>query len=252
MKKPSLLGILGGLGPMSGAYLYEYIIAHTRARCDQEHIDVILSGRSSTPDRTAFITGESSESPLPVMIGEARRLEMYGCDAIVIACNTAHYFIDEVRASVNVPVPSIITETAELARATGKRRVGIMATRGTLGAMSYQNELERLGLEWCVPDEENQALLGSLIYDSVKAGGKIDTDKFYTVAKSLERQGADGMILGCTELSVINRSLPHDPKFIDSTEALAYYSICMFGKEPTDFPEEFSMWSPNFGLQLIK
>lgn len=95
---------------MSSAYLYEYITAHTKVSSDQEHIDIILSSRSSTPDRTAFITGESGESPLPVMIEDARRLEKYGAEAIIIACNTAHYFIDEVRASVNVPVPSIIHE----------------------------------------------------------------------------------------------------------------------------------------------
>ena len=100
---------------MSSAYLYEYITAHTKVSSDQEHIDIILSSRSSTPDRTAFITGESGESPLPVMIEDARRLEKYGAEAIIIACNTAHYFIDEVRASVNVPVPSIIHETADRA-----------------------------------------------------------------------------------------------------------------------------------------
>lgn len=103
MNTPKLLGILGGLGPMSSAYLYEYITAHTKVSSDQEHIDIILSSRSSTPDRTAFITGERGESPLPVMIEDARRLEKYGAEAIIIACNTAHYFIDEVRASVNVP-----------------------------------------------------------------------------------------------------------------------------------------------------
>ena len=127
---------------MSSAYLYEYITAHTKVSSDQEHIDIILSSRSSTPDRTAFITGESGESPLPVMIEDARRLEKYGAEAIIIACNTAHYFIDEVRASVNVPVPSIIHETADLARALGHRRIGIMATRGTV-----RSEERRVGKE---------------------------------------------------------------------------------------------------------
>lgn len=97
MKTPELIGILGGLGPMSSAYLYELITSRTAASSDQEHIDMIISSHASTPDRTAFITGKSGESPLPTMISDARRLEAYGADAIVIACNTAHYFIEEVR-----------------------------------------------------------------------------------------------------------------------------------------------------------
>lgn len=111
-KRKPLMGILGGLGPMASAYFYELITAHTKAERDQDHIDIILSSRSSTPDRTAFITGESDDSPLPFMVQDAKRLEAYGADAIVIPCNTAHYFIDEVRKSVSVPVPSIIEETA--------------------------------------------------------------------------------------------------------------------------------------------
>ena len=155
-------------------------------------------------------------------------------------------FIDEVRASVNVPVPSIIHETADLARALGHRRIGIMATRGTVGARSYQRELEEMGMKWTLPSERSQKILGELIYDSVKAGKDVDTDRFYSVVGELEGNGADAMILGCTELSVINRSLEHDPRLVDSTEALAYYAIGLCGKTPTGFPSEFSIWKPEY------
>lgn len=205
---------------------------------------MIISSHSTTPDRTAFITGKSDESPLPTMISDARRLEAYGADAIVIACNTAHYFIEEVRASVNVPVPSIIHETAELVRFRGISKVGIMATRGTILAGSYQNELDKMGIEWCLPSEEAQDRLTGLIYDSVKAGGEVDREKFYSVAAELEESGARAHILGCTELSVINRAIPHEARFIDSTEALAYYTIRLCGRTPVGFAPEFDGWMP--------
>lgn len=244
MKTPSLLGILGGLGPMSSAYLYELITSRTVAATDQEHIDMIISSHATTPDRTAFITGKCADSPLPTMISDARRLEAYGADAIVIACNTAHYFIEEVRAAVNVPVPSIIHETADLVRFCGIKRVGIMATCGTILAGSYQRELERMGIEWVLPSEDAQDRLTALIYDSVKAGGEIDREKFYSVAAELEENGAQAHILGCTELSVINRALPHEARFIDSTEALAYYTIRLCGRTPVGFAPEFDGWTP--------
>ena len=244
MSPINLLGIVGGLGPMSSAYLYELITSRTKAARDQDHIDMIISSHATTPDRTAFIMGKSPDSPLPTMISDAQRLEAYGADAIVIACNTAHYFLDEVRASVSVPVPSIIRQTADFARFCGHKKIGIMATRGTVAAASYQRELESLGLEWVLPSDEAQKTLTSLIYDSVKAGGEIDRDKFYSVAAELEANGADAHILGCTELSVINSKLPREARFIDSTETLAYCAIRLCGRTPIGFPPEYDGWEP--------
>ena len=65
-----LPGIIGGLGPMASVYFYEMITEHTLAKCDQDHIDLLLTSRATTPDRTAYILGQSDENPLPVMISD--------------------------------------------------------------------------------------------------------------------------------------------------------------------------------------
>lgn len=248
MTKINLLGVLGGLGPASSAYLYELITAHTKARCDQEHIDMIISSHATTPDRTAFIMGESDESPLPTMISDARRLEAYGAEAVVIACNTAHYFIEEVRRALSVPVPSIISETAAFARHCAYRRVSVMATAGTVASRSYQHALDELGVEWVLPDEDEQRVLTELIYESVKAGRALDAADFYEVAHRLESRGAEAHILGCTELSVINSCLPHERRFLDSTEVLAYTAIRLCGRETTGFADEYAGFEPDLGV----
>ena len=237
-KRP-LLGILGGLGPMASAYFYELITAHTRAATDQEHIDIILSSRASTPDRTAFITGKSTDSPLPYMVEDATRLEVYGADVIVIPCNTAHYFVEEVRANVEVPVPSIIEETSEHIKRAGYKKAGIMATAGTVKSGSYQQQLEKRGLLWEVPDEEHQKYLHELIYDDVKSGRDPDIEKFYKVVRHLTDKGCDTIILGCTELSLINRAVGNDPVFTDSLEVLAYVAIKACGSTPYGFSKDF-------------
>ncbi len=240
-KRKPLMGILGGLGPMASAYFYEVITAHTKASCDQDHIDIILSSRSSTPDRTAFITGKSDDSPLPFMIQDAKRLEAYGADAIVIPCNTAHYFIDEVRRSVGVPVPSIIEETAAHLKRAGVKKAGILATEGTVSSGSYQAKLEDVGLDWAVPDEKEQKWLMELIYEDVKAGKNADPHKFYAIVKHMLSKGCDRMILGCTELSVINRDLGGDPVLTDSLEVLANVAIRLCGHETVGFSPEFDI-----------
>ena len=87
------LGILGGLGPMSSAYFYELVTEHTCAECDQDHIDIILSSRASTPDRTAFITGGSNDNPLFAMKEEAMKLISVGVDVKDRALGVNHRIV---------------------------------------------------------------------------------------------------------------------------------------------------------------
>ncbi len=234
-----ILGILGGLGPLSSAYFYELITEHTKAQRDQEHIDIILSSRATTPDRTSFILGKSDEDPLPFMIEDAVRLEKYGADAIVIPCNTAHYFIEEVRRSVSVPVPSIITETAMHIKRNGYKKAAILATEGTVLSGSYQAQLEELGIGWSVPDEDGQARVMDIIYGDVKMGKIPSPEKLFAVAEPLFDSGCDCAILGCTELSVLKRSFRENYRYIDSLEALAWRAIKLFDHEPVGFTEDF-------------
>ncbi len=247
----SLLGILGGLGPLSSAYFYELLTKHTKASRDQEHIDIILSSRATTPDRTDFILGKSKEDPLPFMIEDAKRLEQYGADAIVIPCNTAHYFIKEVRKSVNVPVPSIITETCAHIKRNGYKKVAILATEGTVNSGSYQTELESMGLSYDIPSSKGQSIITDIIYGDVKSGRLPSPDKLYSVSEPLFRRGCDCAILGCTELSVLKRQFPWDMRYIDSLEVLAWCAIKLFGHEPVGFTEDFAEGEPTVGELLL-
>ena len=130
--KQPLLGILGGLGPMSSVYFYELLTAHTKASSDGDHIDLLISSRASTPDRTAFILGNSSSDPLPVMIEEAKRLERAGADLLVIPCNTAHYFYDGLKESCQIPILNIIEETVAHLYRNKIQKFGLLATAGTV------------------------------------------------------------------------------------------------------------------------
>ena len=237
--EPLKLGILGGLGPAASAYFYEMITEHTAAERDQDHIDILLSSRASTPDRTAFILGKSAEDPLPVMIRDAKYLESCNVSAIVIPCNTAHYFIDEIRRSVNVPMPSIISETVAHIKLAGYKKAGILATEGTIAAGSYQLECEKEGIEWEIPSESAQKDLMDIIYGGVKSGGVIDTEKFLSVCGELWDKGCDTIILGCTELSLVNRALGRDDRFTDSLEVLAHTAIKLCDHTPCGFGKDF-------------
>ena len=238
-KKRQLLGIIGGLGPMASAYFYELITRHTKAASDQDHIDIILSSRASTPDRTDFIVGRSDKSPLPAMIADAQSLEVYGATAIVIPCNTAHYFLEEVQKSVSVPMPSIISETAAHIQKCGFRKAAILATEGTILSGSYQRELERLGLGWMIPDGDGKAKLMDIIYGSVKQGVIPSPEELYKVSDPMFEAGCDCAILGCTEPSLLGEQID-DERFVDSLLTLAACSIRLMGHETVGLPASFS------------
>ena len=97
----NLIGVIGGLGPKATTYFMDLVINNTISECDQDNVDLLVCQFSSIPDRTSFILGNSDNSPVPEMIKCARILEREGCKYIVIPCNTASYFFDEVQSRVN-------------------------------------------------------------------------------------------------------------------------------------------------------
>ncbi len=225
------VGVLGGLGPMATAYYYNMVIAKTDAKRDQEHVDMIIVNRATTPDRTSYILGQSAESPLDKMLSDAKMLEEAGVDFLVITCNTAHYFYDDIRKAVKIPVLNMIEETVENAMLNGHKKLGIMATVGTLKTDLYQNMCIEKGIDFFVPDLDTQDKIMSIIYNDVKAGKSADMEKFNSIVEAFKQAGCDGVILGCTELSIIKKDegLPSD-FFVDSLEVLAESTIAKSGK----------------------
>ncbi len=231
------VGVIGGVGPMATVYYMQRVIEMTKAGCDQEHINMLVFNDCDIPDRTAFITEKSPDNPLPVMVEDAKRLEAAGCAFVVIPCNTAHYFYDELEQAVEIPVVNIVEETIRYAKARVQDLscVGIMATTGTIVTGTYQKYAERAGLSFAVPDEDEQDLLMQIIYDGVKAGKPVPRADFDRVANHLRAKGAQCLILGCTELSVLKRDLPiNDPDVLDSIDVLASETVRRSGKPFTD------------------
>ena len=182
---PKVLGILGGLGPMATVYFYEMLTRHTQAARDQDHIDVIINSRATTPDRTSYILGQSAENPFDIMAADAARLVTFGADVIAIPCNTAHYFYDRLNETIPIPILNMVEETVLAAKAGGSARVGILATTGTVRTRTYQRMCEKHGLPCAVPDDAAQAAVMDIIYGDIKQGRPANMDAFERAAASL-------------------------------------------------------------------
>lgn len=232
-----ILGILGGLGPMSSAYFYEMLIEHTLAARDQDHIDMIISSRATTPDRTEFILGRSDDDPCAVMRSELDKLITCGADVIAIPCNTAHYFYERLVRGVRANVLNMVESTVLLCKAKGIKTIGIMATEGTVKAEIYKRVCDRYGMTCAAPGEEAQHAVTRIIYDQVKAGRPALIEDIDFAAHDLKKQGSEVFILGCTELSVAKKQLSLGGEYIDALEMLAKKAIEACGKTSVGFEE---------------
>ena len=232
MPQSKVLGILGGLGPMATAYFYELLTAHTLASCDQEHIDMVISSKASTPDRTAYILKNSADDPFLVMEAEALRLVSFGAEVIAIPCNTAHYFFSRLDEVIPIPILNMIDGTVAQAQRAGARKAGILATDGTVQTETYQRACRAAGLPFAIPNPAAQADVMQLIYGSIKAGQTPDMALFEAVSNQLFEAGCDVILLGCTELSLLKKAGLLDHRYIDSMEVLAHAAITACGKMP--------------------
>lgn len=223
------IGILGGMGPAATADLMMKIIERTDAATDQEHIPMIVDSNTSIPDRSAAIKGEGP-SPADEMLKSAKRLETAGADFLIIPCNTAHHFIPEIEEKTEIPIISMIVETAALLKRRGVKCAAVLATEGTYLSCQYDKVLGSVGINVLNPDEEQKRTLMRLIYDYIKRGiteaSKLPKDEIESIAEDLRSKGAEAMLLACTELPLAFAIMNlYDESCVDPTAVLAEAAI---------------------------
>ncbi len=223
MKKT--IGIIGGMGPLATADLFAKLVRLTAAENDREHIHTIIDSNTAVPDRTAAILG-MGPSPVPELMKSAKLLENAGADLLVMPCNTAHFFYDEIRAATRLPLLHMLRLTADEIGRRKLDRVAVLATEGTVKTGIYARLFEERGIPYLLPDGAGQSAVTGAIYAGVKAGRRdYDTSALRRALDELMERGAEAFVLGCTELPVAFEQYRLDYPVVDPTEALAKAAI---------------------------
>lgn len=217
------------MGPLATCDLFSKIIQITDASCDQEHVRICIDNNTEISDRTNAIIRHGKD-PVPEMVKSAVRLQSFGADVLIMPCNTAHYFYDRILPFVDIPFLSMIDETAKAISDRGLRKIGLLATDGTLQTAVYEKAFKKRGISIVVPPPENQVHIMDLIYNGVKAGNKeIDTKPTKKTIEDLFRKGAQTLVLGCTELPVAFDLYGFDYPKTDPTLILASRAVQFVG-----------------------
>ena len=222
-KAPSgMIGILGGMGPSATMDFAQKILSLTPAQCDQDHLPLLIHSVPQIPDRTAFLM-QKAESPLPSLIRGLNTLVSAGADCIVIPCNTAHYWYPQLTRVCPVEMLHIARVASKKLNEQNIKSVALLATDGTLKAGFYRDYLESQGVDSLIPGQNTQLKIMEGIYrvkaGQVKEGAKLLED----CAKQMLNEGAEKIILGCTEIPLAFDSIksPLQNHTLDATLTLA-------------------------------
>jgi aspartate racemase len=232
-----VIGILGGMGPEATLDLFGKIIANTPAVTDQDHLRVVIDSNPQVPDRTAAIL-LGGESPVPLMAAGAEALQRAGADYVVIPCVSAHFFLEELRRRVSLPVISMFDVTAEHIRREHPhiKVVGLLGTTGTVAGGHFQARLAQDRIETVTPGPDDQGRVMAAIYDikglrAARSRAEIAND-LRAVAGRLAAAGAQGIVLGCTEIPLVLKAGDLDVPVFDTLTLLARAAIVAAGREP--------------------
>ncbi len=231
------LGVIGGLGPMATALFMKMVIEMTDAEVDQDHIDMIIYNCPKIPDRTRFILGLSREDPAPEMIRIGRRLTEQGAGLIAIPCITANYFYERLSREIHAEIINIIEEIGVYLADRNIHCAGLMATTGTVESRLFQDALEAGGCRVVTPSEEGQRNVMHVIYENVKANRPVEMERFCSAAAELREAGAEVVILGCTELSVVRENYAIGGGFLDAMQLMARCAVEACGRLKKEYRE---------------
>ena len=199
------IGILGGMSPESTVEYYQTITrTYTERFGDYGYPEIIIYSVSFQPyvdwpnqGRWDLVAQGLSQAAL--------KLEATGADFIAIATNTMHLVFDQVQANVTVPMLSLLDAVGDAVLARGIETVGLLGTKFTMEKTFYQDALARQGITVLVPDAQDRAYVNTVIYDELVAGHIRDESRagYVAIIHKLAQRGAEGIILGCTEIPLL-------------------------------------------------
>lgn len=228
-KSDRLVGVIGGMGPEATIDFMSRVVEKTPADKDQDHVRMLVEHNPRIPSRQLAMRGEG-ENPGPVIAEMARRLEAGGADFIVMPCNAAHAWQDDIHAATDIPFVSIIEASVSqaLQRAPTDGPVGVLTTPGCFAAGLYQQALADAKREAVLqtPGELAEAMV---LLDRIKAGDKSEpvVTGLRELAETLVSRGATTLIAACTELPLVLEQTMFKVPLVSSTDVLAEKTVAL-------------------------
>ncbi len=222
------IGLIGGMSWESTLEYYRIINETVKERLGGFHSGKIAVYSVDFAEIEALQHRDEWGRTAEILADAARRVEAAGADVILICTNTMHKVFDEVQAGVRAPLLHIVDVTGREIKRRGLARVGLLGTRFTMEHEFYKGKLAAdFGLDVLVPGEEDRKAIHAILYNELCLGKIMDASKeaFREIIGRLEARGAQGVVLGCTEIPLIVKQKDFNLPVFDTTELHARAAV---------------------------
>ncbi len=205
-KQEKMIGIVGGMGPAATVDLMQRIIKATPANDDQDHLHIIVDNNPKVPSRIKALIEKTGESPAAMLNKMALSLEKQGADILVMPCNTAHFYYEEITQNLSICFLNMLDLSMKHIHHKFPHitKVGLLASTAVQITQLYESYAQKYGIEIVYPKVSDQAFIMDFI-KKVKSNKytKEDVKSYHKIADNLYQKGTECLLIACTELSVI-------------------------------------------------
>ncbi len=222
------IGLLGGMSWESSIEYYRIINEGVRAVLGGVHSARIVMVSLDFAEIEALQMEGNWEEATRILVQSAREIEAAGADFMLICTNTMHLMVDEVQAGIGIPLLHIADATAEGVNQAGIKTVGLLGTRFTMEKEFYRGRLEnRHQLRVLIPREVERERVHTVIYDELVQGRIAERSRaaYLEVIRNLVRDGAEGIVLGCTEIGLLVKQEDVSVPIFDTMEIHARAAV---------------------------
>ena len=214
------IGLLGGMSWESTLTYYQAINQGVKAKLGGLHSAKIAMLSIDFAELEKMQIEENWSAQAELLVNAALKVEAAGADFLLICTNTMHKMANDIQAAISIPILHIADATAEGLRAAGIQKVALLGTAYTMEQNFYKGRLvNNHGLEVLVPNQHDRSIVHEVIYQELCAGQVLPKSKqeFLRIVSSLANQGAEGIILGCTEIGLLLNQQDTEVRLFDTT-----------------------------------
>ncbi len=221
------IGLIGGTGWVSTAEYYRLINQFTNERLGGLNAARMLIYSVNYADIDAMNKRNDKLSVMATLKHLAQKLEQAGADLILLGANTLHEHAEQVEQSLRIPLNHIADATAEVVKAENMKKVGLLGTKFTMEMDFYRDKLRNHGIDTLIPEEEDRLFIHQCINEELLLNQfhQESKDRFVRIIEQLGEQGAEGIVLGCTEIPLLIKQADLPVKLFNTTEIHARAAV---------------------------